>query len=265
MKKVLSIFALGLIMISMCMSFASAGIAENIQKGIEGTYTALEPTLRILIGGTQDSADIFLATLVLAIIIFSVVWVAIGRMKFFNDNDWAMWLVTLAVSLLSIRWITEVELIKTIILPYSTLGVALTAGIPFVIYFFVVKDFNSSLAKRVAWVFFAAIFIGLWFVRQDQIDEFNWIYLATAGAALLVILLDKKITKFLKTIEIEEEAALRNSHTQQNLKDLERKLRQRWEDDGPGYVSHYDKSKTSDRGFLYDMKVIKDKIAKLSS
>ena len=210
----------------MCASFVSAGAVEGIQGGVRNVYTAIDPFLRLLVGDTGLSTELFLAKVLLAIIIFGIVWMALNKISFFQEYAWVLWTVTIAVSLLAIRWIGDASVINTIILPYSALGVALTAGIPFVIYFLIVKDFQRTM-RKLSWVFFSVIFFSLWVMRSGKVAEgtsviggpvgaFSWIYLATAVLGLAVLTFDGTIQKILNKIEIEK---------QMSYKDLERKHR----------------------------------------
>lgn len=279
MKKVFGVFVLGLIVVSMCMSFVSAGAIANMRGTVSELYAdAVEPLLKWAVGDTEGSPELFLSKVLIGIIIFCIVWVAVSKMPFFNDKGWSLWVVTIAVSLLSIRWIGDLQVLRTIILPYSVLGVALTSGLPFIIYFFVVKDWHR-IPKRVAWIFFSVIFFSLWFIRSGQavdvgpttyssvggpIGAFAWIYLATAGAALLVILLDRKITKFLKRIELEEEASHRNTIAAGKVQDRINMLTARWEADKNAYVSEVDQRRIKHTpGYWADMKLLREEKAAL--
>jgi len=65
-----------------------------------------------------------------------------------------------------------------------------------VLFFFVVKDFSKTF-KRVAWVLFAVIFIGIWFTRYDELGNYGYIYLVTAGLSVLMLWFDGTINKLL--------------------------------------------------------------------
>ncbi len=218
-------------MFSMSLSFVSAaGMIETVQGGVRDGYTAVEPSLKFLVGSTGEAPEMFLAKILLAIIIFSIVWMALKKIAFFRDNDWSLWTVGIAVSLLAIRWLGDESIINTIILPYSALGVALTAGIPFVVYFLVVKDFTKTM-RKLAWVFFIVIFVALWIMRSGDkaveagsiggsIGPFAWIYLAAAGLGLAVLLFDGTIQKIMMKAGAERGRA----HAHTRLLDLQRDI-----------------------------------------
>ncbi|MEI6058659.1 MAG: hypothetical protein WCP89_02710, partial [archaeon] len=127
---------------------------------------------------------------------------AVGRVNFFAEYTWVLVVLSLAISVLGIRWIGGSDIVQTIILPYSTLAIAIGAGIPFVLYFFIVKDFHKT-ARNVAWIFFGVIFIGIWISRVDQVGDAGWIYIATAALSLVMILFDGAIRKMMLKMDIE--------------------------------------------------------------
>ena len=141
--------------------------------------------------------------------------------SFFSDSSWVLWVVSIAVSIVSVRWIGDSEVVTAILLPYSAFGIAITAGLPFILYFFVVKDFNQTM-RRVSWIFFMVIFIGLWAMRSGdsavapRVGNFAYIYLVTAGLALSMLIFDKTIHKIKQKIDAEKGMS---------YKDLERKHR----------------------------------------
>lgn len=215
MKKTLSIFILGMIFISMGASIVSAtGIVEEIQGGIKGTYDIFKPTIEAILGGTSGT-EFFLAKILFLIVVFAVVWKGLERIAFFKESSWVLWIVSIAVSILSVRWLENSELIKTVLLPYSVLGIALTAGIPFVIYFFITLGLNKTM-RKISWVFFIVIFVTMWIMRSKELGGFQYIYLATAGLGLAVLAFDGTIHKIKQKIDAEKGMS---------YKELERKHR----------------------------------------
>ena len=222
MRKLFGVFVLGMLMFSMGISLVSAGAVEEIQDGVADGYELIRPVLEEIIGETSGG-DFFLAKVLFLIIIFAVVWMALKKVSFFSENEWVLWIVSIAVPILAIRWVGNADVVKTVILPYSALGVALTAGLPFVLYFLIVKDFHKTLWK-IAWIFFMVVFIGLWIMRSGEgaaetvgVGAFAWIYLATAGLALITMLSHKQIKKVSRNMEGEKREAVRKSEDQGKL------------------------------------------------
>lgn len=187
-------------------------ISDSVQSAWEGT---LKPVLQYLLGwdvkgdatNTYQFDDFFSMALLIFLIVFSVVFVVVKSVPFFNDaeHSWTVWLITIAVSLLSVRFLTA-DWLVTILLPYSTLGIAITAGLPFVLYFFLVQKFQSDTMKRIAWIFFGIIFLYLWYDRTQTVSTialpnggYYGIYGWTALAALIMALFGQKTVEKVKT------------------------------------------------------------------
>jgi drug/metabolite transporter (DMT)-like permease len=145
--------------------------------------------------GKQGPTFYLLAKLLFFILIGAIVLSVAELLPFIRDSEhkWMKWVITLIFCILSVRYL-DVNMVSAIILPYSAVAVALTAILPFVIYFFAVYNGTKSRTfRRLAWLFFAAIFTVLWTVRFDELGSSAWIYVATAGAALIMFVFDGTI------------------------------------------------------------------------
>ena len=156
-KKVgiLAGFLFSVLLAAVLVSAAPASLSQLAQDFVSGIINIVKPIL-----GANDTADIFMAKLVSALIVFSIVYAVLSRAlaNVFSGARWAVWVVSIAVAILGVRFLSA-EMVQTIILPNSAFAVALTAGIPFVIYFLVVSQLDSSIVRRIAWIFFAVIFL----------------------------------------------------------------------------------------------------------
>ena len=190
MKKLFGVFVLSLLILSSWISFVSASplgdAAQNIKDLLEEGYNVIKGPLGLLIGETAGG-DTFLAKLLFLFIIFSLVWVVLDKINFFETHDWALWLVSISVSVLSIRWITESSVIEGILLPYSTLGVTVTAGLPFVLFFLFIKDTRPKLVQKIAWAAFAVVFVLLYIYRFNEIGAAAYAYIAIFVISLAMV------------------------------------------------------------------------------
>jgi hypothetical protein len=172
----------------------------------------LKPVLEYLVGQKVNESsiattqDFFSMALLILVIVFSIVFVVVKKMPFFNDpsHNWLVWVISIAVSLLAVRFLTN-DWLVTILLPYSTLGVAISAGLPFVLYFFLVSSLphqkdKASLVQKIAWVFFGVIFLYLWYDRSRTSNAialakgaYYSIYGWTALIALAMALFGQKL------------------------------------------------------------------------
>ncbi len=225
------LFVISFIMTIFIAGFASAGPLDDLGKIINDFVSGIEPFAKALLGDVAgvagfDSSEVLFAKVLFLIIIFSIVWVALDRVDFFSSHRWALWLISVAVSIIATRWLTEAALIQAIILPYSTLGVALSAGLPFVLYFLVVNvgfKNQAPIVRRIAWVFFAVIFLSLWISRYDTLKTANAIYLypVTALIAFIMAVMDGTIRKFFRQMELEK---LGVSSSQDAITELKKKI-----------------------------------------
>jgi len=219
MKK-LGLFVFGMLIISMSLGFVSASPADAFIKGIQDAgkvvFEISKPILETVIGETVNG-ETFLAKLLFLIIIFAIVWMAVGKIDFFSDNTWAMWIVSVAVSILAIRWFGNAQIINTVVLPYSALGIAISAGIPFVLAFLIIGGLNGTL-RKFAWIFFAIIFVGLWFSRYDELGSFGYIYLVTAGLSIVMMIMDGTIQKWRTKMKLDKVGYVKKSSAIDNYK-----------------------------------------------
>jgi len=232
-KKVLSVFVLSIILVSFMLEYVSSAPTEEIingvQEGGKAVYELFRPLLEGIVGETE-SGETFLARVLFLFIIFAIILSVLGKVDFFSEKPWVLWVVSIAVSILSIRWFGEADIVQAAILPYSVLGVAVSAGLPFVLYFFIVEGFKERTMRKIAWIFFAVIYIGLWISRYGDtnfigppapgttlatLGGFSFIYFITAVLAFLMLIYDGTIQRIRKRIKQEKklsDADLKRKH-----------------------------------------------------
>jgi hypothetical protein len=194
---------------------AFSGLVENIQDGGKAVYEVFGPVLEIFVGSADGlEKGEFLAKVLFLIIILAIAFIVLEKVPLIQERAWVLWLISIAVALLSVRWMGDSEIIQAIILPYSAFGIALSAGIPFFLYFFVVKEFNR-IGRKIAWILFAVVFVGLWVMRFNDFSSaggkaFSFIYLITAVLALIMLLADKSIQRAYKKSRAESKRDIAN-------------------------------------------------------
>lgn len=176
-------------------------IGELLYGLVKAIASVLEPIFKYIIGPTVDVATgveapgLFVGKVVLLVIVFGIVYAVLKTIEFFEDNLFVLWIVSIGVAVLSIRFLGQ-SMIDTIIFPYSAFGIALTAGLPFVLWFLVTKDW-TPIYRRISWVFFAVAFLALYSIRYDELkDSAVWIYMFTALLAILLAAFDGTLQKF---------------------------------------------------------------------
>jgi hypothetical protein len=242
-------------------------IVDMIAGFISSVYGALQEPLEFIVGDTsgglgilEDSSSVFFAKILLIILVFAIVSSILSNFggQIFEKNS-TKFITSAIVAILSIRFLNA-DFIQAIIMPYSALGVVMTAIIPFVIYFFFVEKMLGSevnpanlhrmpsLARKLAWVFFGLVFLIIWSLRQDSFSEMGSIvysiYPFTAILAFIMALMDGRIQHMFNDMSLTRDFARSRSKDltifQDKINDCERRWQQALKDEKPdSYVRRY--------------------------
>ena len=199
MKKVFGIFVL-MLLFSTSLVFAASGdrsLGDNLGMGMEQLIDSVEgmlyPLFSVVLG---DYGDHMFEKILFMIILVAIIYVVISRMPIFNERKPIIWIITMSISLLATRFLTESQLVENILLPYGVLGVSLTGILPLIIYFYFVESFDDSATlRKILWIFYMVVFIGLWANRYTDLGELSWIYMISAILALIFLLFDGTIRR----------------------------------------------------------------------
>jgi len=186
-----------------------------------------------LLFGTSAFDELLFAKILFFLIIFSVIFMVLKNIDIFAGNRPVAFIVTVSVSILSIRFMGDNQFIRGILLPYQVLGVAIIVFLPLLIYaLFVNTSVSGKFGRRFAWALYVIVFLVLWISRQSDIStadvsEINWIY--GLGFAFIVVnlIFDGPIHEYLGSRSFRK--ARRNYHIEQKsryaerLEDLERR------------------------------------------
>ncbi len=241
-KGLLSLVFISIALSIFVISFVSADFEDDIRSLGGGIGSILRVIFEQILGAgvTLSDGDIFVRTLLL-VIIFAVIWTTLKNINMFSDKEWVAVVIAVAVSILSMRVVGDKEWLEAILLPYSTLGVAIAAGIPFVIYFIVVeKSITVIPARRIAWIFFAVIFIGLYYVRLNDLGGFRsaatYIYLVTALLAFGMAVFDGTLQDFRNKVRREKASKSFKGTALLNLERNLQSVHDLYSQMGSGYV-----------------------------
>lgn len=195
----ISIFVLFLLALSFVSADSLYEDVKDVGNGIISAITSITETLFNVDGGDNlFEAEDLLAYVLLYLLLMAIIYSILDRIEMFNQYSWVLWMIAIIVPYLSIRFLKQ-GWIEAILLPYSVLGVAMTAILPMALLFFWIKDFNSSILRKISWIFVASIFIGLYFTRLKELaDAAKWIYPAAALASLSLVFLDGTIKKIFR-------------------------------------------------------------------
>ena len=151
-----------------------------------------------------NSGEFFFAKCLMLLLLFILIFFILEKSKIFGDKKGVISIVSAVVSILAMRYIPESDLISGILLPYSVLGVALLTYLPFMIYFFFVyQSVQGNIARRIAWIIYAAVFGVLAFLRKEEISPAGtWIYVSGLILVILSLLLDGTIKKLFEEAKL---------------------------------------------------------------
>jgi len=221
MRKInILIFLVGLILaVNFVPVVQASGLSADVNTLIDGVVDIVEPLTEKVLGETPDAEWLF-AKFLFLVIVFAVVWAALSQISFFSENELVLWVIGIAVSVLSVRWILSEEMIQTILLPYTTLGIVISAGLPFIIFAIIVTvglKGAAPVARRLAWVFFGVVFIGLWLSRLDELGRAGYTYLIMGIASFIMIKMDGTLQRWQRVMEVEKELKVDDFETYTRL------------------------------------------------
>lgn len=215
------VFGLALVFLGLApvVSAAPWGDIQFLQE--DALYTIEQfftPIFEVLLD-TSSFDDFFFAKILLFLLLLIVVLNVLKKVELFKEKRVAF-LISLLVSILAIRYMPE-EFVGFILLPYSTLGIALTTFIPFMVYFwFVHQGVNGGSGRRIAWIIYGLVFVFVWWTRPsgEISTAANWLYVAGFVAVLLSIFFDGSIHAYFGTARA---AAVTRRRKLRQLADLE--------------------------------------------
>lgn len=228
-KRVLGLFLFSLLIISLLSFNVSASFEDDINRYVEDYVS---PVASLLFGGFEgeNAGELLFVKILFFIIIFSVIYYAVKRIPNIGDNNLTLWGITVACSLIAIRYFSDPKLIEFLWLPQGVLGVTFATLLPFVIFFFFVQSFGSSIIRKTSWAAFAVIYFMLALLRWDSlktdasfpiesIANLGWFYLAIAVLAIILILGDKAIHSVWIRQELQKNKQRRNTLRKLKLQD----------------------------------------------
>ena len=233
-------FLLAVLLVSLVAAQSELGLGESTKKVVDEFVDFIKPVASSVLGKTPSGSEYLFAKVLFLIIVLAIIWTALNRVEFFNEKPWILFVVSLAVSILATRWLTTEDIINTIILPYSTLGIAITAGFPFVLWFLIInvglQGEGRRTVRRIAWIFFAVIFIGLYITRQATMEGARWIYPVTALAAFIMAIMDGTIQGFFNKLQMEKASAGRKGHALRAIQLEQERITEIYSGNPTGYV-----------------------------
>lgn len=188
------------------MSFTSAlDLRSMTNQTIRFFEDVFGPVFAAILGQYYTNEFLF-AKILLLILLVMVISFILERSKLFGRKKGLIFLISIVISLLALRYLPENDLINGILLPYGVLGVALTTFLPFLIYFFFVhQSVPGGFGRRAAWAVYAVVFVVLLALRWNDISPASeWLYIVGAILVILAFIFDKTIHGYFALSEIEK-------------------------------------------------------------
>ncbi|MEI6731041.1 MAG: hypothetical protein WCK90_00015 [archaeon] len=206
---ILGLFAFSLVLLISSVSaysysgFGSGNIGGFVDTAIRGMQDVATPILGAAFG-QYSTTDFFFAKVLLFLLLIIVLKFALTQVPQFKKQPGVITTISVIISILSMRFISENNLTESVLLPYNTLGIVLVTLLPFLIMFwFIHKTMNHSAGRRVAWALFLLVFCILWFNRFSELSSLgNQIYGGTLVLAVLAVFMDRQISVYFSLHEI---------------------------------------------------------------
>ena len=242
-------------------SGGASAIATSINNGINGLIEIANPIFAAFVGEVPGGQYLFAKSLFL-ILIFIIVLMAVKEIDFFNRAIISIPLAII-VAILATRWIGDAEFVAAMILPYSTLGITIAAGIPFLIAFFGINTLFKgphATLRKFAWILFGVIFVGLWITRVPEMSANNsfavWIYPGFAILSLIMISLDGTIQRWWNRARMETSLSPIGLKQYRTLEVEYEQTVERYAKDKDNYQSIYSAKLKGYRGYKHDIDAI---------
>jgi len=200
-------------------------LAQNqvIDRTIDSLTRAFVSIFAPILG--TGYGEFLFAKILLFFVIFSVVYMSLNRVDLLGGNRGAILTVTVVTSILSVRYIRPGEFMRAILLPYTSLGVAISIFIPLLIYFYFLHSASlGGFGRRAGWFVYGSVFAVLWLSREYQLlGNANWIYILGFGFILASFMFDGAIHRYFSNYN---HSKLENEIRESAIQDWISKLKQ---------------------------------------
>lgn len=168
-----------------------------VESAIDGVRDIGEPIFSALFGVYQSDEFLFIKIL-LFILLFLGIRLGVKGIPALGEQSGVVNIISLVVSLIAIRFLSESDIVRGILLPYEVLGVAVLTGGVFILYFFFVeKTVKSAGGRKFLWFLFVLIMTVLWFSQRDKLSGItNFIYWGALGLGILMFFFDKSVKRY---------------------------------------------------------------------
>ncbi len=194
----LGVFLFAVILSSFILSsfiVSAIDLSQGSEDLVNLVKDIFSPIVSAFLRGFSD--EYLLEYFLFFMIIVSFVYIALGQIELLKSKIGALWTITIAVGILSTRFIATEGFVKLVLQPYNILGVAVLSIIPLIIFFFFIESFDAPIARKFGWSLFIVLYFYLWYSQSNEIGNVAYVYLFASIIGLILILSDKHIRGWL--------------------------------------------------------------------
>jgi hypothetical protein len=168
-----------------------------VSKGIDDAVRLSAPVFEKIIGDYSTSEFFFHKVLLLILLVIICKFV-LDKTHLFETNKKVNIILSLIISVLSIRFINENNFFQTIFIQYGVLGIAITTALPMVIFFFFIHNTQvGTYGRKMFWAIYTVTLTGIWISKSAEIPRVgHQIYGVLVFFAIIFILMDKQIHSY---------------------------------------------------------------------
>ncbi len=242
--------------IASAASFNFEAAKQQVSKIIDSFLGILSPVFEKIIGD-YSSSDFFFHKILLFILLLIICKNILDRTPIGEGNKRVSFLISLIISILAIRFISQNSFFESIFIQYGVLGIAITTILPMVIFFYFIQHTNvGTFGRRVFWTLYAVTLTGIWISKASEAkipEVANWIYGITLSAALIFIVFDKSIHSYFGMSELTVFEKMANK---KRIRELKKDL-----DELNDHLTH---GRITSSEFIREKRAIEDHIRELS-
>jgi hypothetical protein len=220
LKKSLGFFLLAMLIIpSVSAYFIDSEVESKITKMLDGAVSIVSPVFEKVIG-EYNSSEFFLTKSLLLILLILILNKILEKTPIGENNKKISLIIAILISIISIRFINENEMIEAILIQYGTLSSAILTILPLMIFFYFLHHIKvGSYGRRIFWMIYLVIMVSLWFSRWDNLNKTsNWIYASVILSIALLAILDKTIHGYFGVADFKKFEKRKNQETIRELK-----------------------------------------------
>ncbi len=121
---------------------------------------------------TSTYDQYFFAKSLFLILTFVVVLTVLEKVSMFEDKTGVRVILAVAIAIMGARYVTELQFVQYVLLPYSVLAIAITMGLNLLIFgYFIHSAVPGAAGRKFGWIIFLAILIGMFFDRLPELSE----------------------------------------------------------------------------------------------